>query len=136
MDRIDLHLNVPAVKVEKLIRQSRIQADEKVDLTRSESSRQIRKRVEKAREIQNKRFKGIGIQVNAKMRNKEVKKFCEICPEAQLILKQAVVNFHLSARAYFRVIKVSRTIADLTGSDEIKPEYVAEALQYRTRFEN
>jgi len=136
MDRIDLHLNVPAVKVEKLIRQSRIKADEKADLTRSESSRQIRKRVEKAREIQNKRFKGIGIQVNAKMRNKEVKKFCEICPEAQLILKQAVVNFHLSARAYFRVIKVSRTIADLTGSDEIKPEYVAEALQYRTRFEN
>lgn len=130
MDRIDLHLNVPAVEVEKLIRSGR-----QTNGPAQESSKVIRKRVLSARKIQNNRFKGTGIQVNAKMRNKEVKKFCEICPEAQIILKQAVVNFHLSARAYFRVIKVSRTIADLAGSDTIKPEYIAEALQYRTRFE-
>ena len=130
MDRIDLHLNVPAVEVEKLIR-SASQINEPVQ----ESSKIIRKRVVSARKVQNNRFKGTGIQVNAKMRNKEVKKFCEICPEAQIILKQAVVNFHLSARAYFRVIKVSRTIADLAGETKIKAEHIAEALQYRTRID-
>lgn len=132
MDRVDLHLTVPAVEVEKLIRQNPTQA-------KPESSSTIRKRVIAARKIQNKRFNpangGIGLQVNAKMRNKEVKKFCEIDPQGQLILKQAITNFHLSARAYFRVIKVSRTIADLAGSEQIKPEHVAEALQYRTKIE-
>jgi len=127
MDRIDLHLNVPAVEVEKLIRQNPNQ-------NKPEGSKSIRKRVYQAREIQNKRFKGTGLQVNANMRNKEVKKFCEINPQGQLILKQAITGFHLSARAYFRVIKVSRTIADLAGEKEIKPQQLAERRQYRTRF--
>jgi magnesium chelatase family protein len=125
MDRIDLHLNVPAVETEKLMSAQ----------GKGESSIEIRKRVLKARKIQNDRFKGLGIQVNAKMRNKEIKKFCELKPEALLILKQAVVNFHLSARSYFRTIKVSRTIADLAGSPEIEPNHIAEALQYRMRVD-
>ncbi len=128
MDRIDLHLNVPAVETEKLMSMHK-------NLAKPERSSDIRKRVAKARETQNKRFKGTGIQVNAKMRNKEIKKFCELKPEVLMILKQAVANFHLSARSYFRTIKVSRTIADLAGSEEIKPEHIAEALQYRMRVD-
>jgi magnesium chelatase family protein len=128
MDRIDLHLNVPAVEVEKLIRVSTNQG-------KGESSKVIRERVKRARKIQNKRFRGIGMQVNAKMRNKEVKQYCLLNPEARLLLKQAANNFHLSARAYFKVIKVARTIADLTGSEDIRLEYIAEALQYRMRVE-
>jgi len=128
MDRIDLHLNVPAVEVEKLI--LRIGEQNK-----GESSKEIRKRILKARKTQSKRFKGLPIQVNAKMRNKEVKKFCNLTPEAQLILKQAVSNFHLSARTYFRLIKVSRTIADLSEEENISPSHMAEALQYRIRVQ-
>jgi len=118
------------VETEKLI-----ESRSKENLSRGEDSASIRKRVLRARTIQNKRFSGLGIQVNAKMRNKEVKKFCILSPQVQLILKQAVNSFRLSARAYFRVIKVSRTIADLAGSGEIKPEHVAEALQYRARYD-
>jgi len=128
MDRIDLHLNVPAVETEKLIRPSGNQ-------TAGDSSKIIRERVLKARMIQNKRFAGLGIQVNAKMRNKEVKKFCPLSPPVQLILKQAINSFRLSARAYFRVIKVSRTIADLEDKKDIEPQHVAEALQYRAKVD-
>lgn len=128
MDRIDLHLNVPAVETEKLMSLHK-------NLAKPERSADIRKRVAKAREIQNKRFKNLGIQVNAKMRNKEIKKFCELKPEVLMILKQAVANFQLSARSYFKTIKVGRTIADLAGSEEIKPEHIAEALQYRMRVD-
>ncbi|RJR24766.1 ATP-binding protein [Candidatus Microgenomates bacterium] len=130
IDRIDLHITVPAVDTEKLIKTSA----EK--LRPAENSIQIRKRVIKARNIQNKRFSGSNIQVNAKMRNKEVKKFCPLSPEVQLLLKQAVASFRLSARAYFKVIKLSRTIADLAEEENIKPEHVAEALQYRMRTED
>jgi len=73
----------------------------------------IREKVTKARIIQQKRFKGVGIFVNAKMKNKHIKKFCKIEPGALLVLKQAVDVYDLSARTYFRVIKVSQTIADL-----------------------
>lgn len=128
MDRIDLHLTVPAVDVDKLIRQG-------YQKTNAEGSTEIRKRVLRARKVQNDRFKGHGIQVNAKMRNKEVKEFCELSPEVTLILRQAVTNFHLSARSYYRIIKVGRTIADLSGAKEIQPEHIAEALQYRMRVD-
>lgn len=129
MDRIDLYISVPAVETEKLIKTSA----EKIRT--SETSAQIRERVLKARKMQNERFSETGIQVNAKMRNKEVKKFCPLSPQVQLLLKQAVAGFKLSARAYFKVIKVSRTIAYLAGEENIKPEHVAEALQYRMRIE-
>lgn len=125
MDRIDLHINVPAVDVEKLIRNFRTPD--------AQNSRQIREMVIKAREIQDKRFKGLKIYTNSGMKNKHVKEFCDITSEALLLLKQAVNTYSLSARTYFRLIKVSQTIADLAGDKRILPNFVAEALQYRIR---
>jgi magnesium chelatase family protein len=129
MDRIDLHLNVPAVEVEKLT----VFGNGKS--TKPESSKIIRARVQAARKIQNKRFLGTGIQTNAQMGNKQVKKFSYLEPQAEMILKQAVANFHLSARTYFRLIKVGRTIADLASEKTIKAGHIAEALQYRIRVQ-
>jgi len=130
MDRIDLHINVPAVDVDKLINKSRQLG--------SQTSRQIREQVIRAREIQNKRFKGLKIYTNANMKNKHIGKFCDIDKKSLLLLKQAVNTYNLSARTYFRLIKVSQTIADLDGersrtTNKILPNHVAEALQYRIR---
>lgn len=130
MDRIDLHLNVPAVETEKLMVDRGKNNSQTV-----QSSNQIRANVTKTRQIQQKRLKGLPFFTNAKMRNKEVKKYCNLNSETKLLLKQAVNNFNLSARAYFRVLKVSRTIADLANKEKIEKEHIAEALQYRTRFE-
>lgn len=127
MDRIDLHINVPTVDVEKLIKNSRNPS--------AQNSRQIREKVMKARETQNKRFKGLKIYTNANMKNKHIKEFCDIDKGALLLLKQAVNTYGLSARTYFRLIKVSQTIADLEGTKGILPKHVAEALQYRVRSE-
>ena len=125
MDRIDLHINVPAVDVDKLINKSRQLG--------SQTSRQIREQVIKARKIQNKRFKGLKIYTNANMKNKHIAKFCDIDKDSLLLLKQAVNTYNLSARTYFRLIKVSQTICDLAGEKRILPNHVAEALQYRIR---
>ncbi len=125
MDRIDLHINVPAVDVDKLINKSRQLG--------SQTSRQIREQVINARKIQNKRFKGLKIYTNANMKNKHIAKFCDIDKGALLLLKQAVNTYNLSARTYFRLIKVSQTICDLAGEKRILPNHVAEALQYRIR---
>jgi magnesium chelatase family protein len=125
MDRIDLHLNVPAVDVNKLMSQN----------TKFEvrNSKQIRNEVINARNIQNKRFKGLSVYTNANMKNKHIKEFVDITKEALVLLKQAVNTYNLSARTYFRLIKVSQTIADLADSKKILPNHVAEALQYRVR---
>lgn len=125
MDRIDLHINVPAVDINKLMFVN----------TKRESlnSNKIREQVVKAREIQNKRFRGLSVYTNANMKNKHIKEFTNITSEAQLLLKQAVNTYNLSARTYFRLIKVSQTIADLAESKKIFPNHVAEALQYRVR---
>lgn len=128
MDRIDLHINAPAVDVEKLI------SSNAKPVTRN--SKTIREQVIKAREIQNKRFRGLGIYTNANMKNKHIKEFCNLDPAALLLLKQAVNTYGLSARTYFRLIKVSQTIADLAGEKKILPHHVAEALQYRVRSGN
>lgn len=128
MDRIDLHLQVPAVDVDKLIGKAL------PTLSVDQNSKQIRERVVKAREIQQKRFKKAGIFMNAHMKNKHVKSL-KIEPSALLILKQAVNAYNLSARTYFRLIKISQTIADLDESNSIKDGHVAEALQYRVRME-
>ncbi len=132
MDRIDLHINVPAVDVDKLIGQSH-----SAHASRDErSSKRIREKVRKAREIQMKRFKGTKIFTNSQMVNKHIKAVCKIAPDAYSLLKQAVNSYNLSARTYFRLIKVSQTIADLAAAKEIDTAHVAEALQYRIRVEN
>ena len=129
MDRIDLHLNVPAVRVEKLM-----SGPEK--RRGLEKSSTVRKRVAQARKKQNQRFSKIkGVFVNANMKNKQVTKFCPLNLEVQRLLKSAVANYRLSARAYFRLIKISRTIADLEGEKEISEAHLAESLQYRMRIE-
>ncbi|HQI13469.1 YifB family Mg chelatase-like AAA ATPase [Candidatus Shapirobacteria bacterium] len=126
MDRIDIHLNVPSVDVNKLMVKN-------VDNT-SEKSEVIRERVIKAREIQKIRFKNAkGVYCNSDMKNKHLKEWAKLEESANLLLKNAVNKFSLSARTYFRLIKVSRTIADLAASDTIKEVHIAEALQYRVR---
>lgn len=120
LDRIDLHIEVPRVKFDKL------SAD---DL--SESSEKIRERVEKARAIQTQRFAGRGIHTNSEMRNVDLREFCKLDDQVLDLLRAATTQMHLSARAFNRVLKVSRTIADLAQSDRILLDHAAEALQYR-----
>lgn len=120
-ERIDLHINVPAVRVEELTG----------TLGKPQTSKEIREKVEKARIVQQARFKNEKILVNSEMSVRQIKKFCKLSETAFYLLRQAVESLHLSARTYFRLIKVGRTIADLEGSLEIKQEYIAEALQYR-----
>lgn len=137
MDRIDLHINVPTVDIDKLINNPALS---KASPGAVANSKKIREQVINAREIQNKRFKGLQIYVNANMKNKHINKFCEIDKSALVLLKQAVNTYGLSARTYFRLIKVSQTIADLDGersrtTNRILPNHVAEALQYRIRTE-
>lgn len=123
LDRIDLHLNVPAVETEKIID----------SVTRGESSLEIRQRVVKARKIQGERLEKHKIYCNAQMKNKQVKEFCRLDMEGVKILRLAMEKYDLSARAYFRVLKVARTIADLASSEAILAEHLSEALQYRER---
>lgn len=122
LDRIDLYIDVPKVKYEKLISKSE-----------AESSRVIRERVQKAREIQQKRFEGLSLTSNSEMGIKEIKKFCQIDEESEKLLKIAVNQMHLSARGFNRVLKVARTIADLAGKEQICSEHIAEAIQYRPK---
>lgn len=123
LDRIDLHVRVPAVEIEKLSTQA--------PNPKSQNSNQIRNLVINARKVQEARFKDEKIYTNSQMGNKHVKKYCQVTPEANRILKLAVEKFDLSARSYFRLIKVARTIADLENSQEILVAHMAEALQYR-----
>ena len=116
----DIHITVPAIPPGKLT--GKYQA---------ESSIIIQKRVQKARDIQLKRFKGLKITSNAEMNNKQLKAFCNLDDQSILLLKQAISKLNLSARAFHRVIKIARTIADLEGSEKIKSNHIAEALQYR-----
>jgi len=127
MDRIDLHLTVPAVEVEKLIKNNSI--------GRTEKSESVRLRVKQARNLQLKRFEAEdGIVCNADMKNKQIKKYIKLDNPSSLLLKMAVNKYGLSARTYFRMIKVSRTIADLDNSQHILEKHVAEALQYRLKI--
>ncbi len=121
LDRIDIHIEVPALRYEELRRKAP-----------GEPSEKIRQRVEAAREIQLKRFEGRkGIYFNAHMGARELKEFCQIDEESEMLLKAAIEKFGFSARAYHRILKVSRTIADLEGSDRIAPHHIAEAIEYR-----
>jgi magnesium chelatase family protein len=120
LDRIDLHLTIPPVEEEKLLSQ-----------TQAESSETVRDRVIEARERQKKRFTGLKIKTNGEMGPSEIKKFCQLTDEAVSLLKQAISRFSLSARSYFKIIKVAQTIADLAKKDSIESPFIAEALQYR-----
>ncbi|HEX5414106.1 MAG TPA: YifB family Mg chelatase-like AAA ATPase [Chloroflexota bacterium] len=122
IDRIDIHLEVPRVDYEKLS-----------DARNGETSAAIRERVEAARVRQRTRFKGKRLRGNAEMGPAEVREFCRLETPAQNLLRMAMQQLNLSARAYHRVLKLSRTIADLAGADLIGPAHVAEAVQYRPR---
>ena len=125
LDRIDLHVHAPAVEVEKLEANS--------DINR-QTSKEIREQVVKVRQIQEKRFnEESGLYTNSQMKNKHVKKYCRLDKDGNLLIKMAVDKYDLSARGYFRLLKVARTIADLAGSQNITSAHVAEALQYRVR---
>lgn len=122
LDRIDLHVEVTPVSF-----------DEMTQNRKSESSEEIRDRVIRAREIQTERFKEFpAIYCNAMMEPQMVKEICAINDVGRQLLKTAMERLGLSARAYDRILKVSRTIADLTGSNEIRHEHLAEAIQYRS----
>jgi magnesium chelatase family protein len=122
LDRIDLHVEVTPVSFEKIANQQR-----------NESSESIRERVIKAREVQTKRFEGKeSIFSNAMMPSPMVNEICQINEAGKNLLKTAMERLGLSARAYDRILKVSRTIADLAGTQEIRTEHLAEAIQYRS----
>ena len=122
LDRIDIHIEVNPVPFEKLSEE-----------TQSETSKSIRERVTKAREIQSERFIKIEtVHYNAQMNVKQIRKFCELNNESKTLLKNAMERLNLSARAYDRILKVSRTIADLENSKEISSNHIAEAIQYRS----
>jgi magnesium chelatase family protein len=126
LDRIDIHIEVPRVDYEKL-------SGDRL----GETSETIRKRVQAARDIQNKRFENSDVKdvvCNADMRVGEVRQFCQLQAEAQSLMRSAMSQLNLSARAYHRILKLSRTIADLAGSEEIQSVHLAEALQYRPKI--
>lgn len=122
MDRIDLHIDVP-----------RLSFDELRDRASAESSEAVRARVETARSRSRVRLEGSGRQANAEMDNKLMEAHCTLDDAGQTLLKEAVEHYHLSPRAYTRILKVARTIADLDSSERIRDEHLAESLQYRFR---
>ena len=122
LDRIDLHIEVPAVKYRDLSSKES-----------GETSESIRNRVIKARERQARRFKGRkGLYANADMQSKEIREFCRLGDASEELLKMAITRLGLSARAYDRILKVGRTIADMANCDDIRPEHISEAIQYRS----
>jgi magnesium chelatase family protein len=121
LDRIDLHVRVPAVKYKEL-------SGENV----AEESAVIRERVLAARNIQEKRLKSFGINCNARMTPRTIRRFCKLDSESEKKMERAITQLGLSARAYARILRVSRTVADLENTGNILPRHVAEAIQYRT----
>ena len=126
LDRIDIHVEVPAVKYTEL-------SSKRV----GEKSEDIRLRVMGTQTVQSERFNGRrGLYCNADMESKEIKEFCQIDQSGTELLKMAMQKLGLSARAYDRILKVARTIADLGNSESIKPEHLSEAIQYRSLDRN
>jgi predicted ATPase with chaperone activity len=121
LDRIDLHVEVPAVPFTQL-----------AEMPPGPTSADLRAQVLEARARQAKRFGTKGTQVNGRMTPRQVRKFCALKPEAMSLLKAAMEDLGLSARAHDKVLRVARTIGDLEGSDDIKPQHIAEAVGYRS----
>ncbi|MEJ2262234.1 MAG: YifB family Mg chelatase-like AAA ATPase [Anaerolineales bacterium] len=125
LDRIDIHIEVPRVEYEKL-------SDDRL----GEPSATVQSRVEKAREHQRKRFEGTQLTCNADMHPAEVRKHCQLDDTCRSLMRSAMNQLQLTARAYHRVLKLARTIADMAGSECIQPAHLAEALQYRPKIYN
>ncbi len=124
LDRIDMHVEVPRIKFEKLTAPN----------SATENSATLRTRIQSARDLQKSRFSKLKITANAEMSSEQVKQYCLVDKETEDVLRRAVTHFQLSARAYYRVLKLARTIADLAGEAEISVNHVAEALQYRPKI--
>ena len=125
LDRIDIHIDVPAVKFKELASD-----------TPAESSAEIRERVVRARRVQLDRFGTERIFCNAQMSPRLIRKYCAIDSASKGLLENAITRLGLSARAYDRILKVSRTLADMEGKESIDPGHVSEAIQYRTLDRN
>jgi magnesium chelatase family protein len=122
LDRIDLHIEVPAVRYQDL-----------ASSRAGESSAAIRERVARAREMQARRFSSLkGVYANAGIQGEQIRRYCRLDAAGEELLKTAMSRLGLSARAYDRILKVSRTIADLAVCETIRPEHVGEAIQYRS----
>jgi len=122
LDRMDIHVEVPRVDYDKL-------SSDRL----GEPSAAMRERVEAARGIQRRRFEGTGLACNADMGPAEVRQYCEVDQAGKSLLRAAMQQLAMSARAYHRILKLARTIADLAGSERIETAYLAEAIQYRPR---
>jgi magnesium chelatase family protein len=125
LDRIDIHIDVPAVKVSELSAQEA-----------NEGSAEIRERVGRARKLQQERFAGEPVYCNAQMSPRLIRKHCQLDAGTQTLLERAITKWGLSARAYDRILKVSRTIADLAEKERISEPHISEAVQYRTLDRN
>jgi magnesium chelatase family protein len=129
LDRIDIQVPVPALKYDELVNRSP-----------GEPSSAIRERVNRARSTQIERFKSLKrrrrIFANAHMESRDIRRFCEVSPECDRLLRNAIEAFGYSARAYDRILKVARTIADLASIEAIEPQHVSEAIQYRSLDRN
>ena len=120
LDRMDLQVEVPPVEYDRM-----------ADARPAESSAEVRRRVEAARQIQRRRYAGTGVTCNARLTPALLKKYCVLTPEADRLLAAAYERMGLSGRSYDRLLRVARTIADLAGSEQIGPDHVAEAIQFR-----
>lgn len=121
LDRMDIHVELPRENF----------TDDKKE-SQTDDSRTVRRRVEKAREIQAERYRGLPYRLNSELLPRDLKRFCSLDKEARFLLNQAVARLSLSGRAHDRILKVARTVADLAGSDLIRAEHVAEAISYRS----
>ena len=121
LDRLDIHIEVPPVDY-----------DELSSKTKAESSAEIKKRVDAARQIQRERFKGTPTTCNAKMTPAQTRRFCTVTEKADKLLKNAFDRLGLSARAYDKILRVARTVADLDGSEVIDAQHISRAIQFRS----
>ncbi len=127
MDRIDLQIEVPRLTDTELLNKNMA-----LEATQSESSQHVQDRVIEARERQKARYKESGIRTNSEMRPSHIREFCQLSDDSELLMAQAIKKFNLSGRSFDRTLKLTRTIADLEGTEKIQTHHLAQALQYRS----